>query len=45
MELAANAGLMLFVNTAEPASKSEEAPNLLASSAATPEQAERVAEG
>jgi hypothetical protein len=35
MPLAADAGLMMFVYTAEPASKSEEALNLLASWAAT----------
>lgn len=38
MPLAADAGLMMFVYTAEPASKSEEALNLLASWAATIEQ-------
>jgi transcriptional regulator with XRE-family HTH domain len=40
MQLVADAGLMLFVYTAEPGSKSEDALNLLASWAATPEEAE-----
>jgi transcriptional regulator with XRE-family HTH domain len=40
MQLAADAGLMLFVYTAEPGSKSEEALNLLASWAATLDEAE-----
>jgi hypothetical protein len=40
MQLVADTGLMLFVYTAEPGSKSEEAMNLLASWAATPEEAE-----
>jgi transcriptional regulator with XRE-family HTH domain len=40
MELAADAGLMLFVYTAEPGSKSEEALNLLASWAASAEPGE-----
>ena len=40
MQLAADEGLLLFVYTAEPGSKSEEAMNLLASWAATPEEAE-----
>jgi transcriptional regulator with XRE-family HTH domain len=40
MGLAADAGLMLFVYTAEPGSKSDEALNLLASWAATLDQAE-----
>jgi transcriptional regulator with XRE-family HTH domain len=40
MQLAADAGLMLFVYTAEPGSKSEEALNLLASWAATLDQVE-----
>jgi hypothetical protein len=40
MQLVADAGLMLFVYTAEPGSKSEQAMNLLASWAATPEEAE-----
>ncbi len=39
MQLAADAGLMLFVYTAEPGSKSEEALNLLASWAATLDEA------
>ena len=39
MQLVADAGLMLFVYTAEPGSKSEQAINLLASWAATPEEA------
>jgi hypothetical protein len=39
MKLAADAGLMLFVYTAEPGSKSEEALNLLASWAATLDEA------
>jgi hypothetical protein len=38
MELVADAGLMLFVYTTEPGSKSEEAMNLLASWAATPHE-------
>ena len=38
MELAADPGLMLFVYTAEPGSKSEEALNLLASWTATPDE-------
>jgi transcriptional regulator with XRE-family HTH domain len=38
MELVADAGLMMFVYTAEPGSKSEEALNLLASWAATPDE-------
>ena len=38
MELAANPGLMIAVYTAEPGSKSEEALNLLASWAATPDE-------
>ena len=37
MQLAADAGLMLFVYTADPGSKSEEALNLLASWAAAPD--------
>src|SRR6266536_5893584 len=47
MGLAADAGLMLFVYTAEPGSKSEEALNLLASWAATLDQVEpaRVTDG
>jgi len=47
MQLAADAGLMLFVYTAEPGSKSEEALNLLASWAATLDQVEpaRVTDG
>jgi transcriptional regulator with XRE-family HTH domain len=47
MALAADAGLTLFVYTAEPGSKSEEALNLLASWAATLDQVEpaRVTEG
>ncbi len=40
MQLAADAGLMLFVYTAEPGSKSEEALNLLASWAATLDETE-----
>jgi transcriptional regulator with XRE-family HTH domain len=40
MGLAADAGLMLFVYTAEPGSKSEEALSLLGSWAATPDQIE-----
>jgi transcriptional regulator with XRE-family HTH domain len=40
MQLVADAGLMLFVYTAEPGSKSEAAITLLASWAATPEEAE-----
>jgi transcriptional regulator with XRE-family HTH domain len=40
MQLAADAGLMLFVYTAEPGSKSEKALNLLASWAATVEETE-----
>jgi transcriptional regulator with XRE-family HTH domain len=40
MQLAADAGLMLFVYTAEPGSKSEQAMNLLASWAATTVEAE-----
>jgi hypothetical protein len=40
MQLAADAGLMLFVYTAEPGSKSEQAMNLLASWAATSVEAE-----
>jgi transcriptional regulator with XRE-family HTH domain len=40
MQLVADAGLMLFVYTAEPGSKSDEAITLLASWAATPEEAE-----
>jgi hypothetical protein len=39
MQLAADAGLLLFVYTAEPGSKSEEALNLLASWAATLDEA------
>jgi transcriptional regulator with XRE-family HTH domain len=38
MDLPADAGLTLFINTAEPGSKSEQALNLLASWTATPEQ-------
>ena len=38
MELAADAGLRLAIFTAEPGSRSEEALNLLASWAATPDQ-------
>jgi hypothetical protein len=38
MELAADTGLRLAVFTAEPGSRSEEALNLLASWAATPDQ-------
>jgi transcriptional regulator with XRE-family HTH domain len=38
MELAADPGLIMFVYTAEPGSKSEEALNLLASWTATPDQ-------
>ena len=38
MQLAADAGLMLFVYTAEPGSRSEEALNLLASWTATPDE-------
>ncbi len=47
MGLAADAGLMLFVYTADPGSKSEEALNLLASWAATLDQVEpaRVTDG
>jgi transcriptional regulator with XRE-family HTH domain len=40
MQLVADAGLMLFVYTAEPSSKSAAAMNLLASWAATPDEAE-----
>jgi hypothetical protein len=40
MQLVADAGLMLFVYTADPGSKSEAAITLLASWAATPEEAE-----
>ena len=40
MQLVADAGLLLFVYTAEPGSKSAEAMNLLASWVATPEEAE-----
>jgi len=40
MQLIADAGLMLFVYTAEPGSKSEQAMNLLASWAATPVHAD-----
>ena len=40
MELAADPGLTMFVYTAEPGSKSEEALNLLASWTATPDQEE-----
>jgi len=40
MQLTADAGLLLFVYTAEPGSKSAEAMNLLASWAASPEEAE-----
>jgi hypothetical protein len=40
MDLPADAGLTLFINTAEPGSKSEQALNLLASWTATPEQAD-----
>jgi hypothetical protein len=39
MDLPADAGLTIFVNTAEPGSKSAEALNLLDSWTATPEQA------
>ncbi len=38
MELAADAGLLMFVYTADAGSKSEEALNLLASWTATPDQ-------
>jgi len=38
MELVADPGLTMFVHTAEPASKAEQALNLLASWAATPDQ-------
>ncbi len=38
MQLSADAGLMLFVYTAEPGSRSEEALNLLASWTATPDE-------
>jgi len=40
MELSVDAGLTVAVYTAEPGSRSEEALNLLASWAATPDQAE-----
>ena len=40
MDLPADAGLTIFINTAEPGSKSEQALNLLASWTATPEQAD-----
>ncbi len=43
MQLAADEGLLLFVYTAEPGSKSEEAMSLLASWAATPEEDEAEA--
>jgi hypothetical protein len=43
MELAADPGLTLFVYTAEPGSKSEEALNLLASWAATPDEVNTAA--
>jgi transcription regulator MmyB-like protein len=39
MDLPADTGLTVFINTAEPGSKSEQALNLLASWTATPEQA------
>jgi transcriptional regulator with XRE-family HTH domain len=42
MELSADAGLTMFAYTAEPGSKSAEALNLLASWAATPDQAESL---
>ena len=44
MELAADPGLTMFVYTAEPGSKSEEALNLLASWTATPDQEETHAD-
>ena len=44
MELVADPGLTMFVYTAEPGSKSEEALNLLASWAATPDQEESHAD-
>ena len=44
MELVADPGLTMFVYTAEPGSKSEEALNLLASWAATPDQEETHAD-
>lgn len=40
MDLPADDGLAVFINTAEPGSKSAEALNLLASWTATPEQAD-----
>jgi hypothetical protein len=40
MDIPADAGLTLFLHTAEPGSKSEDALNLLASWTATPEQAD-----
>ena len=40
MELAADPGLTMFVYTAEPGSRSEQALNLLASWTATPDQPE-----
>jgi hypothetical protein len=40
MELSADTGLMLFVYTAEPGSRSDEALNLLASWAGTPDEAQ-----
>ena len=40
MDLPADAGLTLFINTAEPGSRSAEALNLLASWTATPELAD-----
>jgi hypothetical protein len=40
MELSADTGLTMFAYTAEPGSKSDEALNLLASWAATPDQTE-----
>jgi hypothetical protein len=44
MELVADPGLTMFVYAAEPGSKSEEALNLLASWAATPDQEETHAD-
>ena len=40
MDLPADPGLTIFINTAEPGSKSEQALNLLASWTATAEQAD-----
>ena len=44
MELVADPGLTMFVYTAEPGSKSEEALNLLASWTATPDEEETHAD-